>query len=124
MFKKKCALFGTGPVFPVNDVGASVDFYCQTLGFTLDFVMGDPPDHGSVTRDKVGIQFTRSPEPFDARAYPGWTYFFVENIDLFYAELAARGVNVTQALESRDHGMREFEIRDVNGFRLRFGQYL
>ncbi len=43
MFKKKSVLFGTGPVFPVSDVVASVDFYCQSLGFKLDFVMGDPP---------------------------------------------------------------------------------
>ena len=66
MFPKKCTLFGTGPVFPVSDVAASVDFYCQSLGFKLDFMMGEPADHG----------------------------------------------------------IREFEMRDLNGFRLRFGQCL
>ena len=124
MFKTKCVLFGTGPVFPVSDVAASVDFYCQSLGFKLDFVMGEPPDHGSVTRDKVGIQFTLTSSNFDAKSYPGWTYLFVENIDLLYAEATARNVEFTQPLGNRDHGMREFEMLDLNGFRLRFGQYL
>ena len=124
MFKKKCTLFGTGPVFPVSDVVASVDFYCKSLGFKLDFVMGEPPDHGSVTRDKVGVQFTLTRSPFDAKSYPGWTYMFVENIDLLHADFMAHKVEITQPPRSRAQGMREFEMLDLNGFRLRFGQYL
>jgi ParB-like chromosome segregation protein Spo0J len=35
-----------------------------------------------------------------------------------------RSEGFTQPLGTREHGMREFEILDLNGFRLRFGQYL
>ncbi len=79
-------LIGSGPVFPVRDVAASVAFYRDALGFDLDFIMGEPPTHGSVTRGGVGIQFTRVVGPFVPDEYPGWTYLFVEEIDALYAE--------------------------------------
>lgn len=124
MFKKACELFGAGPVLPVHDVASAVEFYRSKLGFELDFIMGDPPDHGSVTRGRVGIQFTRAPAAFVASSFPGWTYIFVDNIDALHSEYLERGVTMTRPLESHEHGMREFEIQDIHGFRLRLGQYL
>ena len=124
LLKIKPKIFGTGLVLPVHDINAAVDFYCDTLGFDHDFVMGDPPTHGSVTRCRVGIQFTNAPAGFDPAGYPGYTYFFVDNIDKLHAEYRKKNVRVTRDLESHDHGMREFEIADCDGFRLRFGQYL
>lgn len=120
---KACQFFGTGPVLPVPDVEAAVAYYCSQLGFTLDFVMGKPVNHGSVTRDRVGIQFTRAAVPFSPSDYPGWFYFFIENIDLLASEYTGRGITFTRQLETKTHGMREFELLDLNGFRLRFGQY-
>lgn len=66
-------LFGAGPVLPVRDIEAAVDFYCGTLGFTRDVLWGDPPTHGSVTRGRVGIQFTQAPAGYQASVYPGWS---------------------------------------------------
>ena len=86
--------------------------------------MGDPPTHGSVTRCRVGIQFTIASASFDPTSYPGYNYFFVDNIDHLHSEYVAKGVQVTRNLMTHDHGMREFEIQDCVGFRLRFGQYL
>jgi catechol 2,3-dioxygenase-like lactoylglutathione lyase family enzyme len=108
----------------VHDIHAAVDFYCNTLGFEPDFVMGDPPTHGSVTRCRVGIQFTTAPASFDPGSYPGYNYFFVDRIDDLHAEYAAKDLQITRSLSNHDHGMREFEIQDCQGFRLRFGQYL
>ena len=119
----KPEIFGTGPVLPVHDIQAAADYYCKELGFELDFVMGTPPTHGSVTRCRVGIQFTKAPAGFDPASYPGYNYFFVDNIDALYDEYGKKDVKVTRPLESHDHGMREFEVVDCNGFRLRFGQY-
>lgn len=125
LFKSKsCKFIGVGPVIPVPDVEAAVVYYCEQLGFDRDFVIGDPPDHGSVTRCRVGVQFTLAAAGFRASEFPGWFYFFVESIDSLAAGYEQRGIEFTQALGSREHGMREFEIRDLNGYRLRFGQYL
>lgn len=119
-----CNFIGVGPVIPVPDVEAAVAFYCDQLGFDLDFVMGDPPDHGSVTQGRVGVQFTLAHAPAAASRYPGWFYFFVEGIDALATDYSARGLHFTQPLGDREYGMREFELTDLNGFRLRFGQYL
>ena len=124
LLKSKPEIFGTGPVLPVQDIRGAVNFYCDASGFDRDFVMGDPPTHGSVTRCRVGIQFTNAHADFHAAGYPGDNYFFVANIDKLYAEYTRKSLRVTRDLESHDHGMREFEIVDCNGFRLRFGPYL
>ena len=124
ILQAKPEIFGTGPVLPVHDIRAAVEFYCNSLGFELDFVMGDPPTHGSVTRCRVGIQFTNAPASFDPGSYPGYNYFFVDNIDALHSEYIAKHVPITRPLTTHDHGMREFEILDCEGFRLRFGQYL
>jgi catechol 2,3-dioxygenase-like lactoylglutathione lyase family enzyme len=39
----------------VADIKASCDFYTQKLGFVVDFVYGDPPFYGQVTRDHGGL---------------------------------------------------------------------
>ena len=114
-------LFGVGAVLPVHDIAATTRWFCDVLGFTLDFVM---EGHGSVVRCNVGIQFTTAPAGFNARDYPGWTYIFTENIDPLFEEYRSKGVKITRELESQGHGMREFEIEDCNGFKFRFGQYL
>ena len=121
---RRCQFIGIGPVLPVSDVQATVDYYCRQLGFVLDFVMGEPPDHGSVTRGKVGIQFAPCADPQVALFYPGYFYLFVENIDVLAAEYRDRGIAFSQALQTQDHGMREFEVVDLNGFRLRYGAYV
>lgn len=122
--RKSCQFFGVGPVIPVPDVEAAVAYYCQQLGFKRDFVMGEPPSHGSVTRGRVGIQFTLATPPFNGSDYPGWFYFFIEDIDALATEYAGRGLGFTRPLETRAHGMREFELSDLNGYRLRFGQHV
>lgn len=86
--------------------------------------MVEPADHGSVTRGRVGIQFSLNTGPFEPPTYPGWIYLFVEQIDSLAEEYQRRGVTFTRPVTSQDHGMREFELLDCNGFRLRFGQYL
>ena len=47
---KDVQLFGVGPVLPVHDIDATAKWFCDVLGFTLDFVMDG---HGSVTRCSV-----------------------------------------------------------------------
>ncbi len=114
-------LFGVGVVLPVHDIAATAKWFCDVLGFTIDFVMDG---HGSVVRGNVGIQFTTAPPGFNPRAYPGWSYIFADSIDQLFKEYLDKGVTITRELESHGHGMREFQIEDCNGFAIRFGQYL
>lgn len=120
-------IFGAGPVLPVHDVAAAVQYYVEVLGFAHDLLSGDPPPHGSVTRGRVGIQFTCVPDrdgTQGTRSYSGWTYIWVTDADSLCEEYRSRGARITFGPESGPHGMREFEIADPHGHRLRFGQYL
>jgi catechol 2,3-dioxygenase-like lactoylglutathione lyase family enzyme len=115
--------FGTNPVLPVLDVRTAVAYYCDLLGFTFDALTDDdPPTHGSVTRDRVGIQFTHVRDGMPP--YGEWTYIFVTDLDRLVADYRATGVTITVPPASHAYGMREFEIVDLHGYRLRFGQYL
>ena len=115
--------FGTNPVLPVPDVRAAVTYSCDRLGLTFDALTDDtPPTHGSVTRDRVGIQFTHVADA--PASYAGWTYIFVTDVDQRVAAYRATGVTITSPPTSYSYGLREFEIVDLYGYRLRFGQYL
>jgi hypothetical protein len=43
-------------VFTVGDVGASLGFFVDRLGFREHFRLGDPPSYAIVERDAVSIQ--------------------------------------------------------------------
>src|SRR5260221_2787004 len=102
---KKATLIGTGPVLPVHNISASINYYQSKLGFACDFGEDQHPGHGSVTRCSVGIQFTQAPDGYLPSSYPGWFYVFVEDIDALYAEYEGREVKITRPLESHAHGM-------------------
>ncbi len=43
LFKTKPELFGTGPVIPVHDIQATVDFYCDVSASILILSLGLHP---------------------------------------------------------------------------------
>lgn len=43
------------PELPVGDVGASITFYAEVLGFEVDYKSGEPPSYAVVVRDEVYI---------------------------------------------------------------------
>src|SRR5262245_42294371 len=51
------------PVVFVADVQASAAFYRDSLGFSIDFLHGEPPFYGSVSRDDacVHLKFVHEP---------------------------------------------------------------
>ena len=110
-------------MLPVADVHAIVAYYRDVLGFAVEYEMGDPPTHAWVTCCGVGVLFTLQSDARSQPPYAGWTYVFVTGVDQLFDEYVGRGVTVSQQLASNPHGIREFEIIDQGGHRLRFGQY-
>lgn len=119
-----CSFFGAHPVLPVHDLPATVAWYETALGFTREPLWGDPPSHATVHQGGVGIQFSLAPAGFVATTYPGWLYLFVTDADALYTRFQAAGVHILRTPTTYDYGLREFEIQDLNGYRLRFGQYV
>lgn len=115
-------LHGMQPVLGVPDVNETVAFYRDKLGFHVDFVEGDPPVHARVCADStyasptVHIRF--EPLPEGASVNPSvylWLHVGTDLDDLF-ALYRGRGVEVVEEPSDRPWGLRQFTIRDCNGY--------
>src|SRR5262245_7995274 len=121
MGDERVALRGSEPIFPVADVVATVRYYRAVLGFTDEWLWGDPPDFGGVRWGRFGVMFSQQPGP-DAKLGGQWHSFFVDGIDALYALHGRSGATICSPLEAKPWGLREYTVRDLNGHFLRFGQ--
>lgn len=117
--------YGVLPVFLVDDVVQTAQYYRDVLGFQVDFVYGEPPAYASVSRDDAIINFSRSEPPGRrnnvARAGAGNgvdALIVVGDVDELYEELRQHGATVVAEPRSQDYGMREFHIEDCNSYRI------
>ena len=106
----------TLPELPVVDVGAAVAHYRDVLGFHINH---QQDDLGVMDRDKITVLLIPRT---DVRPGIGSTYVYVEDADVLYAELRAKGANVQGEPVSYPWGLRDFAVLDLDGNRLRFGQ--
>lgn len=60
-------------------------------------------------------------EAFDKIQFTGSFYFKLEDVDALWAQLKDK-TTVVYPIENFEYGMREFAIRDNNGYILQFGQ--
>jgi uncharacterized glyoxalase superfamily protein PhnB len=108
-------------ILAVADVAATIKFYKENLGFTRDWFWDDPPTHGGVEWGKVDMMFHLAPEL--AKHMEGHQhYFHVKGVDDLYARHQQNGVEIISPLERKPWGMREYTVRDPNGYHLRFGE--
>ena len=114
----KCQQFH--PALSVSDVSAAVEFYVDKLGFTRGSTLGDPPSWANVRLDSVELHFV-SGEPRGREG--GHVYFVVGSVDDLFATYREAGVEIESEPGDRPHGMRDFSIRDPDGYRLVFGTH-
>jgi len=116
------------PFFIVKDLQASVAFYCERLGFQLDFE-GPEGDvyYARVSRDGIGIMLkTILPEvlPFPNNTRHPWArwdaYIYTVDPDPLFEEFRHRDVSFVKELSFIDAGLWGFEIADADGYVLAF----
>ena len=117
--KDRTLLCSATPIVPARHMVESIRFY-ERLGFVCE-----PYDDGSqyafLSRDGQelhlglmdGAAFT-----FNAMG----VYFVVEDVDIFYDEVRAAGIECLSAPETKPWRMREFSVSDPDETLLRFGQ--
>lgn len=126
---EKARFFNLQPVLYVHDIVETVTFYQEKLGFGLDFLFGDPPNHAAVSRGDwsaamVIIQLTLVP-PDQVINPAGQLYIMVDTlIDQLFEHYQNNGVDIIREPQSYPWGMREFAIRDLDGHILRFGTHV
>jgi catechol 2,3-dioxygenase-like lactoylglutathione lyase family enzyme len=113
------------PCLLVADMRATLDFYVDVLGFTQTgyYPIESDPIRTEVRRDGVAIVFyTESQRGLgEAPAQSGLLYVFPDDLDRLAAELQGK-VALLWGPEETEFGVREFAIRDPNGYVLAFAE--
>jgi catechol 2,3-dioxygenase-like lactoylglutathione lyase family enzyme len=108
------------PILPVPDILATVDFYATKLGFRRGFIWGDPPVSAGLNLGNVEMHVQHG----TANPAGCSLYFVVDDTTAFHAVHAANGVEIVAGLEDKPWGMRQYSVRDLNGYTLSFGEHL
>jgi predicted enzyme related to lactoylglutathione lyase len=109
-------LESVNPILAVHDVETSIAYYMEKLGFTSCWGWEQPPTFGGVRRDGIEIFFCQ-----DCQGNPGtWMSVWVDDVDVLYAEFKARGADIRQPPTNFPWGVREMNVSDPDGHRLRF----
>jgi catechol 2,3-dioxygenase-like lactoylglutathione lyase family enzyme len=107
----------------VADINASCDFYAGKLGFAIDFVYGDPPYYGQVTRDHARLALRVVSEPVFISAIrerehllsASLTVATPDEIKRLFLSYQATGVRFHQTLKKEPWGARTFVVMDPDG---------
>jgi catechol 2,3-dioxygenase-like lactoylglutathione lyase family enzyme len=115
------------PMLSVSDLKRTMSFYGEQLGFDVLNSFGDPePRWCMLGRDDVRIMFNQPPQdeldalPLRAKNFQVF-YFYPDDVAALHAAWKKAGLPVSE-LRVTDYHMKEFELRDPDGYWLWFGQ--
>jgi catechol 2,3-dioxygenase-like lactoylglutathione lyase family enzyme len=113
------------PCLLVSDMRRSLDFYRDVLGFTQTgyYPIESEPIRTEVRRDDVAIILYSEPVRGSDQppTFTGALYVFPESIETLADELRGK-VPFAWGPEDTDFGIREFAIRDPDGYTLVFAK--
>ncbi|HXN65056.1 MAG TPA: VOC family protein [Candidatus Acidoferrales bacterium] len=104
----------------VSDIPAAIEFYTKRLGFEKGFTWGDPPTFAGMNLGKVQMFLQKgTPDPKGCSVY-----FLVGDADALYEFHRAQEIEIAQEIGDREYGIRDYVVRDLNGYYLSFGHHL
>jgi uncharacterized glyoxalase superfamily protein PhnB len=119
------------PLLTVDDVPATVDYYEGKLGFAREFV--HPPDgpvFATVRYEGARLMFEAAAGfaakyGMEAAVWPRGRGVDLNvamdgAIDAFYDRVRAAGAEIVRPIFTTGYGMRQFTVRDLNGYLLTF----
>lgn len=116
------------PVLFVRDVTDAASWWRDRLGFAIDFLHGEPPFYGSVSRDGacLHLRFVHAPN-FAALAAQEESLILatieVSDATALFAEVETRGAEIAQKLTKQAWGGTDFHVRDPDGNVVSFVTY-
>ena len=107
----------------VRDLKASTDFFTTKLGFTIDFIYGDPPFYAQVSRDKAHLALRHIDEPIFAADIreredllsASITLARADEIQQLFLTYQSANVPVHQPLRTEPWQAKTFVIKDPDG---------
>lgn len=108
------------PILLVRDVPASAAFFRDKLGFAVDFLHGEPPFYGSVSRGAACLHLRCVHAPNFAEIAAREVSLILATIEVsdvqaLFAEFSGRGVEFGQTPTKQDWGGTDFHVRDPDG---------
>jgi hypothetical protein len=123
-------LTSAAPCFAVADVGSTMRWYEQELGFTPDpFPEQEPHAFCILVRDQIEIMLQRidgyqKPDIYNQRGCGVWdAYIRMRGVKELYKSINDR-VEILQPLKKQPYGDWEFEVKDPNGYVLVFSELI
>jgi len=130
------------PNFEVKSIRETIEFYQNALGFSLVMAVSETQDgieqsltdgknyvYALVSKDDVEMMFQRTDsfkqdvllaKDISMGASVSF-YMEIDGIDDFYEQIKDKGLNPTE-LKTAWYGMREFYLKDNNGYILGFAE--
>ena len=107
----------------VRDLMASTDFFTSKLGFTIDFIYGDPPFYGQVSRDNARLALRSMDESFFAEDIrqrenllsASITLATADEINQLFLAYQAADVPLAQSLRDEPWQAKTFIVKDPDG---------
>jgi uncharacterized glyoxalase superfamily protein PhnB len=118
-------ILGSRCVLAVRDLKASTQYYTHVLGFDRDPIEAD--GWSFLTRDNFKVMLGECPDEKPAAELGDHSYFaywYLDGLDQFYEEIAARGAEILSAPANKPWGLREFALRTPDGHRITCGEPL
>jgi uncharacterized glyoxalase superfamily protein PhnB len=128
MSEKRQQIVRSAPYFPVPDVAAAATHYETVLGFKREYAAGEPPEFAIVSRDGFAIMLrlvsgSVSIVPNERQGGTWDVFFWISDAQSLYEELYANGADIVYGPVIQEaYRMKEFVVRDRDGYVLGFGQ--
>jgi uncharacterized glyoxalase superfamily protein PhnB len=116
------------PIFFVSDVPRAAAFFRDSLAFEVDFLHGEPPFYGSVSRGGACIHLRLVHQTWFAERAASEESLILASIEVsdvkaLYEEFQGRGVAFVQPLAHQYWGGTDFQVRDPDGNAFSFVTY-
>ena len=104
----------------VSNVQKSIEFYTETLGFTVQTVMGDPPSFAVLVRDEISLGLVATSKP--AVANFACSYWNVEGVEALHKRCTSAGATIANPLTRHPWGNYDFVVKDPDGHQIALGE--
>ena len=119
---------GVAPFFLVAEVVRAAEYYRDKLGFRIvGYFFEEPPVFAMVGRDDQIVMLSlmtagRGGSNRDHKDDALDAYIWVDDVDGLFAELQQRQAEIVSPPQLRIYGMKELEVRDLDGYVICFGE--
>ena len=110
------------PVIATADVTGTIAYFEKILGFRQQWTWGEPPVYAGVKAGGAMLYISHDPELAAAireRRLAPDVFLWVRDIDSAYDRHRASGAEIVEELSTRPWGLRQYAMKDLNGYNLK-----